>query len=417
MSSKPSDIPSPVGGGLGRGHDGQSPGHGPLPSSPLKGEGLKIQFIDLAAQQRRIKPQLDAAIARVLAHGGYIMGKEVGEFEKQLCAFTGAKYALSCSNGTDAITLALMAYNVQAGDAVFCPSFTFAATAEVVALRGATPVFVDSLPDTFNMDPKSLEAAITVATQNGLRPRGVIPVCLFGQPPVYAEIKKIAQAHGLFLIGDCAQGFGGEINGQQVPNLADITTTSFFPAKPLGCYGDGGAVFTDNKELYDIMVSLRVHGKGTDKYDNVRVGLNARLDTLQAAILIEKLAIFPDEILARNRIAARYTQGLNDVITTPHVPAGYTSVWAQYTLLAKNETARDSIVAALKTAGIPTMVYYPKPLHQQTAYKTYPTATGGALPICEGLALRVFSLPMHPYLDEATMDYIIGKLRDVLARQ
>ena len=239
-------------------------------------------------------------------------------------------------------------------------------------------------------------------------------MCLFGQPADYHAVKKIADAHDLFVIGDAAQGFGGVINGNQVPHIADITTTSFFPAKPLGCYGDGGAVFTDNKELYDIMVSLRVHGKGTDKYDNVRVGLNARLDTLQAAILIEKLAIFPDEVVARNRIAERYTAALSDVITTPHVPAGYTSVWAQYTLIAKSEKARDSIQASLKEAGVPTMVYYPKPLHQQTAYKIFPTATGGALPVCEDLALKVFSLPMHPYLDEPTQDYIIAQVREAV---
>lgn len=371
----------------------------------------KIEFIDLAAQQRRIKPKLDAAIARVLAHGGYIMGKDVAEFERQLSAFCGATYSLSCSNGTDAITLALMAYDVGPGDAVFCPSFTFASTAEVVALRGATPVFVDSLADTFNMDPASLEQAIAATKASGLKMRGIIPVCLFGQPADYHAIKKIADANGLFVIADCAQGFGGVINGQQVTMVADITTTSFFPAKPLGCYGDGGAVFTNNKELHDIMASLRVHGKGTDKYDNVRVGLNARLDTLQAAILIEKLAIFPDEIIARNRVADRYTAALKNVITTPHVPAGYTSVWAQYTLQAPSEAARTALQAKLKDAGIPTMVYYPKPLHQQTAYKMHPTATGGALPVCEAMATRVFSLPMHPYLDDATVDYICDTLK------
>lgn len=384
-----------------------------------------IEFIDLAAQQRRIKPQLDAAIARVLAHGGYIMGKEIGEFEQQLSAFCGAKFSLSCSNGTDAITLALMAYDVGPGDAIFCPSFTFAATAEVVALRGATPVFVDSLPDTFNMDPASLEQAIAVAKAKGLKPRGVIPVCLFGQPADYETLLKIAQRHALFTIADAAQGFGGVHHGKQVPMIADITTTSFFPAKPLGCYGDGGAVFTNDKALYDIMASLRVHGKGTDKYDNVRVGLNARLDTLQAAILIEKLAIFPDEIIARNRVADRYTAGLRDVIATPHVPAGITSVWAQYTLIAASEEARAAIQAKLKAAGVPTVVYYPKPLHQQTAYRDYPTATclreagaslrhrqaGGALPVCEDLSRRVFSLPMHPYLEDATIDYIVAQVR------
>lgn len=373
----------------------------------------KIDFIDLAAQQRRIKDKLDAAIQRVLAHGGYIMGKEVAEFEKQLSAFCGAKHSLSCSNGTDAITLALMAYDIGPGDAVFCPSFTFAATAEVVALRGATPVFVDSLADTFNMDPASLEAAIEVAKKAGLKLRGVIPVCLFGQPADYAAIRKIADANGLFLIADSAQGFGGVYHGQQMPMIADVTTTSFFPAKPLGCYGDGGAVFTNDQKLYDIMSSLRVHGKGSDKYDNVRVGLNARLDTLQAAILIEKLAIFPDEIVTRNRIAKRYSDGLKDVLIVPHVPAGLTSVWAQYTLVAKDEAQRTAIQAKLKDAGVPTMVYYPKPLHQQTAYNMYPTA--GTLRVCEDLALRVFSLPMHPYLEDATLDYIIAEVKKAAA--
>ena len=374
----------------------------------------KIDFIDLAAQQQHIKPKIDAAIQRVLAHGGYIMGKEVGEFEAQLSAYTGSTYSLSCSNGTDAITLALMAYDIGPGDAVFCPSFTFAATAEVVALRGATPVFVDSLADTFNMDPKSLEAAIAVAKAKGLKLRGIIPVCLFGQPADYDAIMPIAKAHNMFVIGDCAQGFGGVYKGKQVPMIADVTTTSFFPAKPLGCYGDGGAVFTNNKEIYDIMASLRVHGKGSDKYDNVRVGLNARLDTMQAAILIEKLAIFPEEVIARNRVADRYTAALKDVLVTPHVPEGLTSVWAQYTLVAKSEADRTAIQASLKAAGVPTMVYYPKPLHQQTAYNMYPTATNGALPVCEDLALRVFSLPMHPYLDDATVDYITSKVREAV---
>lgn len=369
-----------------------------------------IQFIDLAAQQQRIKPQVDAAIQRVLAHGGYIMGKEVAEFEKQLCAFTGAAYSLSCSNGTDAITLALMAFDVGPGDAVYCPSFTFAATAEVIALRGATPVFVDNLPDTFNIDPASLEAAIA-STPAGLKPRGIIAVDLFGQPADYDAIKKIAQAHGLFTIADSAQGFGGEYKGARSGTLADITTTSFFPAKPLGCYGDGGAVFTDNKELADIMGSLRVHGKGSDKYDNVRIGLNARLDTMQAAILIEKLAIFESEIEARNRVASRYTAALKDIIQTPSVADDYLSVWAQYTLVAKDEAERTHLQDGLKAAGIPTMVYYPKPLHQQTAYSQYPTATGGALPVCEAQAKQVFSLPMHPYLDDATVDYITSSLR------
>lgn len=372
----------------------------------------KIDFIDLAAQQRRIKPKLDAAIARVLAHGGYIMGKDVADFEKQLSAFCGAVHSISCSNGTDAITLALMAFDVGPGDAVFCPSFTFAATAEVVALRGASPVFVDSLPDTFNIDPADLKAKIVAVKKEGkLKPRGIIPVDLFGLPADYETIRAIANEYNMFVIADSAQGFGGEYKGKRTGTLADITTTSFFPAKPLGCYGDGGAVFTESAELADKMQSLRVHGKGSDKYDNVRVGLNARLDTLQAAILIEKLAIFADEIDARNRIAARYTERLGAVCETPHIPSGYRSVWAQYTLKARDEAQRTQLQTRLKDAGIPTMVYYPKPLHQQTAYKPY---ASGRLPVCEDLATRVFSLPMHPYLEDATLDYICEQVKAAL---
>lgn len=374
----------------------------------------EIQFIDLAAQQRRIKPKLDAAIARVLAHGGYIMGREVTELEAQLSAFCGAQYSLTCSNGTDALSLVLMAKNVGPGDAVICPSFTFAATAEVVALRGATPIFADIEADSFNLDPASLEAAIQVAKDKGLNPVGIIPVDLFGQPANYAEINKIAEHHALWVMADSAQGFGGSVDGVKSGSLAYVTTTSFFPAKPLGCYGDGGAVFTNDKALYDVMTSLRVHGKGTDKYDNVRVGLNARLDTLQAAILIEKLAIFGDEIEQRQRVATRYSDGLRDVLATPHVPAGMVSAWAQYTLVAKDSAARTSIQAKLKEAGVPTMVYYPLPLHQQTAYNMHPTATGGALPVCEDLAKRVFSLPMHPYLEDATIDYIVNAVREAI---
>ena len=370
-----------------------------------------IQFIDLAAQQARIKPKLDAAIARVLAHGGYIMGKEVGELEKQLSAFCGAEYTLSCSNGTDALTLVLMAKNVGPGDAVLCPSFTFAATAEVVALRGATPIFLDIESDSFNIDPAQIDAGVAEAKARGLNPVGIIPVYLFGLPPDYARIHPLAEKHGLWVMGDAAQGFGSEIDGVRAGNLTYVTTTSFFPAKPLGCYGDGGAVFTNDKALYDTMCSIRVHGKGSDKYDNVRVGLNARLDTLQAAILIEKLAIFADEIKERQRVANRYSAGLRGVLKPPEVPANMLSAWAQYTLVATSEAQRTQIMERLKDAGVPTMIYYPKPLHQQTAYRMHPTATGGALPVCEDLANRVFSLPMHPYLDDATIDYIVAAVR------
>ena len=370
-----------------------------------------IQFIDLPAQQARIKPKLDAAIAHVLAHGGYIMGREVGELEKQLSAFCGAEYTLSCSNGTDALTLVLMAKNVGPGDAVLCPSFTFAATAEVVALRGATPIFLDIEADSFNIDPAQIDAGVAEAKARGLNPVGIIPVYLFGLPPDYARIHPLAEKHGLWVMGDAAQGFGSEIDGVRAGNLTYVTTTSFFPAKPLGCYGDGGAVFTNDKALYDTMCSIRVHGKGSDKYDNVRVGLNARLDTLQAAILIEKLAIFADEITERQRVANRYSAGLRDVLKTPEVPANMLSAWAQYTLVAESEAQRTQIMERLKDTGVPTMIYYPKPLHQQTAYRMHPTATGGALPVCEDLANRVFSLPMHPYLDDATIDYIIAQVR------
>lgn len=370
-----------------------------------------IQFIDLAAQQVRIRSKIDAAIARVLDHGNYIMGKEVAEFEKQLSAFCGATYSLTCSNGTDALSLVLMAKNVGPGDVVFLPSFTFAATAEVVALRGATVMFLDIEERSFNIDPASLEKGIERATSLGLKPVGIIPVYMFGLPPDYSRIHPLAEKHGLWVMGDAAQGFGSSIDGVKAGKLTYVTTTSFFPAKPLGCYGDGGGVFTDDKELYDIMCSLRVHGKGSDKYDNVRVGLNARLDTIQAAILIEKLAIFGNEIEERQRVANRYTEGLKDCLLTPVVPEGMVSAWAQYTLIAKDEAHRSQIQNKLKEAGIPTMVYYPKPLHQQTAYKMHPTATGGALAVCEDLATRVFSLPMHPYLSNEEVDRIIAAVR------
>jgi dTDP-4-amino-4,6-dideoxygalactose transaminase len=375
----------------------------------------KIEFVDLAAQQARIRLKIEAAIAKVLAHGHYIMGPEVAELERQLSAFCGAKYTLSCSNGTDAMTLVLMAKNVGPGDAVLVPSFTFAATAEVVALRGATPIFIDILPDTFNLDPAQIEAGVAVAKKQNLKPVGIIPVYLFGLPPDYARIHPLAEKHGLWVMGDAAQGFGSSVNGKFAGSLTQVTTTSFFPAKPLGCYGDGGAVMTDDAELFSIMESLRVHGKGMEKYDNVRIGLNARIDTLQAAILMEKLAIFSDELKQRQRIAAYYSAGLEDVITVPRVPENMISAWAQYTLLAASVDARSKIQATLKESGIPTMIYYPKPLHQQTAYRHFPTATGGSLPVSEDAAARVFSLPMHPYLDEATLAYIVAVTRAAIA--
>jgi dTDP-4-amino-4,6-dideoxygalactose transaminase len=371
-----------------------------------------IPFIDLAAQQALIRDKVDAAIARVLDHGQYIMGPEIGELERQLADFCGAKHVVACSSGTDALALCLMAKGVGSGDAIFCPSFTFAATAEVVAWLGATAYFVDILEDTYNMDPPSLKMAIAQARKAGHRPAGVMSVDLFGLPADYDSIEPIAAENGLWLLCDAAQGFGATYKGRKVGTIGDMTATSFFPAKPLGCYGDGGAIFTDDAALAELLRSLLFHGKGEDRYDNIHIGMNGRMDTIQAAVLIEKLALFADEIEARNRIAARYNSALADVVIVPHVPEAHVSVWAQYTLRLKHG-ARAGVLAKLKEAGVPTAVYYPKPVHQQTAYRHFPLA-GNGLPVSDRLAGEVFSLPMHPYLDEATQDRIITAVRDAV---
>lgn len=371
-----------------------------------------IAFIDLAAQRRRIGAAMDEAILKVVNHGGYIMGPEVKQFEADLAAFCGARHVISCANGTDALALVLMAKGVQPGQAILCPSFTFAATAEVVAWLGAVPVFVDCLPETFNMDPASLEQGIATARGLGLVPVGVMPVDLFGQPADYDAIEQICAREGLWVLCDAAQSFGAEYRGRKLGTIGMATSTSFFPAKPLGCYGDGGAVFTDDDELAAVMRSLRVHGQGSDKYDNVRVGMNGRLDTMQAAVLIEKLKIFPDEITARQRVAQRYAAMLGDVVSVPTVLEGCTSVWAQYTLRLAGRD-RDAFAATLKANGVPTAVYYPKPLHQQTAYRKFPSA-GNGLPVSERLAAEVISLPMHPYLEEAVQDRIVSAVREAL---
>ena len=371
-----------------------------------------IAFIDLAAQRRRIGAAMDEAILKVVNHGGYIMGPEVKELEADLATFCGARHVISCANGTDALALVLMAKGVKPGQAILCPSFTFAATAEVVAWLGAVPVFVDCLPETFNMDPASLEQGIATARGLGLAPVGVMPVDLFGQPADYDAIEQICAREGLWLLCDAAQSFGAEYRGRKLGTIGMATSTSFFPAKPLGCYGDGGAVFTDDDELAAIMRSLRVHGQGSDKYDNVRVGMNGRLDTMQAAVLIEKLKIFPDEIAARQRVAQRYAAMLGDVVSVPTVLEGCTSVWAQYTLrVADND--RDALVTTLKAKGVPTAVYYSKPLHLQTAYRKFPSA-GNGLPVSERLAATVISLPMHPYLEPTVQDNIIYIVREAL---
>jgi dTDP-4-amino-4,6-dideoxygalactose transaminase len=380
-----------------------------------------IPFIDLAAQQVRIKPRIDAAIQKVLAHGAYVMGPEVRTFEERLADFGRAAFALSCANGTDALALPLMAWEIGAGDAVFCPSFTFAATPEVIPWTGATPVFVDILPDTYNLDPDHLEAAIEAVKAKGeLKPAAVIAVDLFGQPADYPRIAAICRRHGLKLIADSAQGFGCTLNGDHPIRWADAATTSFFPAKPLGGYGDGGAVLTEDEALFERMDSLRVHGKVVKsdinghplahdpKYLNMRIGMNSRLDTLQAAILLEKLAVFADEIDRRQAVAARYEDGLHGhVLATPRVIEGGVSVWAQYVI---EHHDRDGLAAHLKTLGVPTAVYYPVPMHRQSPYAGFPVGPGG-LPVSEAKSANVLALPMHAYLSEEVQDHIIEGVR------
>jgi dTDP-4-amino-4,6-dideoxygalactose transaminase len=347
-----------------------------------------------------------------LNHAQFILGPEVRTFEAELAAFCGAKHVVSCASGTDALVLALRARGIGPGDAVICPSFTFCATAEVAALVGATPIFVDVDEATFNIDAKGIAGAIEVAKGLGLKPKAVIPVDLFGLAADHAAVAAAAEAEGLFILDDAAQGFGAAFNNRRLGTFGHATATSFFPAKPLGCYGDGGAVMTDDAEMADIMRSLRMHGHGSDRYDNVRIGLASRLDTIQAAVLIEKLKIFPDEIAARDRVARRYAEGLAGAAVTPVVPAGMTSVWAQYTLRVPGGR-RDALAAALKAEGIPTAIYYPIPLHLQQAYRHYPVGKGGVA-VSAKLAGEVISLPMHAYLDEQTQDRIIEAVRRML---
>ena len=363
-----------------------------------------VALVDLAAQQASIRHRLEAAVARVLDHGHYIMGPEVGEVEERLAAFCGSRHAVGCASGTDALALALMALELAPRDAVLVPSFTFAATAEVVAWLGAAPVFVDVEEDSFNLDPGGLEAGLLAARRAGLRAVGVIAVDLFGQPADHELIGRFADAHGLWLIADAAQSFGASWGGRPVGTLAKLTTTSFFPAKPLGCYGDGGAVFCDDGRLAAMLRSLRVHGQGEDKYDNVRIGINGRLDTLQAAILLEKLKIFPEEVVRRQLVADRYGNGLPSALRLPRLTARATSVWAQYTV---RTIERDRLRAELAAQSIPTAVYYPRPLHRQTAYARFPRAIGGC-PTAERLAREVLSLPMHPYLEPPVQERIIA---------
>jgi len=373
-----------------------------------------IPFIDVLAQRRRLGRAIDEAVARVLNHCQFILGPEIRELETQLAAYCGVRHAISCASGTDALTLVLLAKGVGSGDAVFCPSFTFAATAEVVALIGATPVFVDVEEATFNIDAASLERAISTARKLGLKPKAVLPVDLFGLPANHDSIAEVAEDSGLFVLDDAAQGFGAAYKGSKLGKFGLATTTSFFPAKPLGCYGDGGAVFTDDDTLAETIRGLRVHGQMPGKSEFSHIGMTGRLDTIQAAVLIEKLKIFPEEIEARNLAARRYSEKLGNVAIVPLVPQGYTSVWAQYTIrLAPG--LRDGLAAALRAEGIPTAIYYAKPPHRHEAYKRFPIADGG-LPITDKLADEVISLPMHAYLDETTQDRIIDAVKRALSR-
>jgi dTDP-4-amino-4,6-dideoxygalactose transaminase len=363
-----------------------------------------IPFIDLQAQRRRLGAPLERAISAAVEGGQWIMGPQVRALEEELAHFAGVKHAIACANGTDALLIILRAWEVGPGDAVFVPAFTFAASAEVVALVGAIPVFVDVLEDTFNMAPASLSAAIEMVRREGdLRPRVVMPVDLFGQAADYRALEPIAARENLLMLCDTAQGFGALLDGKRTGAIGDASSTSFFPAKPLGCYGDGGCSFTNDDGLAELLRSIRVHGQGADKYDNVRIGVNSRLDTIQAAILLEKLKIFPDELEMRERIACRYSSAFtrSNSVRIPHVIDGAQSTWAQYTIQVPE---RDRLKADLDARGIPAQIYYLTPLSAQLGYRAFPSAP---LPVSTALGRTVISLPMHPYLDEATQDMII----------
>ena len=374
-----------------------------------------MQFIDLKSQYENLKDEINTNIQNVLNSGQYMMGDYIQQLEKELAEYVGVKYCVTCANGTDALQLALMAWNIKQGDAVFVPSFTFYSTAEVVSLVGATPIFIETDPKTFNMDSNHLEKAIKdIISEGKLTPKVIIPVDLFGQPADYNQIINIAHKYNLYVLEDGAQGFGGSINEKMACSFGDIATTSFFPAKPLGCYGDGGALFTDSEEFYQLLISLRVHGKGTFKYDNVRVGMNSRLDTIQAAILLPKLHAFKEyELDKRNQYAKLYTECLKEYVKTPYVPNGYVSSWAQYTILLNSEDERNYLQQKLKEKDIPTMIYYPTPMHKQSVYKDYSFHLD-ELKKCEAISKTCLSLPMHPYLDNETIVNIVNILTIIL---
>lgn len=373
-----------------------------------------MQFIDLHRQYDQIDEKVKTGILNVLDHKRFIMGQEVKDLEKRLAEYVGVKHAICCASGTDALVIPLMAYGVKKDDAIFVPSFTFFASAESVSLAGATPVFVDCDENTFNLSVDSLRKAIEhVKAEGKLNLKGIIAVDLFGLPADFEAIKEIADEHGMFLMEDGAQGFGGNIGGRKACSFGNVASTSFFPAKPLGCYGDGGAIFTNDDELAAKIHSIHVHGQGTDKYDNVRLGLNSRLDTMQAVVLDAKMDIFDDELIKRNKVAAMYTEELKDVLDTPVVPEGFYSSWAQYTLKVRDGQSREEILEKLKAEGIPTAVYYPIPIHQSTAYADI-AADQIELKVTEEVAKKVFSIPMHPYLEEVEIKQICDAIKRIV---
>jgi len=373
-------------------------------------EFRRIDFIDLKTQQKRIRDSLEQRIKKVMDHGAYIMGPEIAELEEKLAHYVGVKHCIVCGSGTDALLMPLMAYGIKPGDAVFTSPFTFIATAEVVALLGATAVFVDIDPRTYNIDPIKLEEEIQKFLKNnsGRKARGIIPVDLFGQTADYDPIEAVAKKYNLFVLQDAAQSFGATYKGRKAGSMGNVAATSFFPAKPLGCYGDGGAIFCNDDAMLVQLRSIRVHGQGSDKYNNVRIGINGRLDTMQAAVLLAKMEIFDEEVHLRNSIAARYTQKLQHSVTTPFVPKDYVSVWAQYSVLVQQ---RDEMINRLKSRGVPTAVYYPKPLHLQEAFSSLGYQRGD-FPVSERIADSIFSVPMHPYLREDVQDYIVKSIAE-----
>lgn len=376
-----------------------------------------MEFRDLKRQYEALKDKIDAALTGVAASGEFIGGQRVRELESELAEYVGVRHSVSCANGTDALVMALSAWGVTGGDAVFVPDFTFFATAEAVACAGATPVFVDVLPDTFNMDAESLEDAVRkVAAAGEYKPKAVIPVDLFGLPADYAAIKKVAESYGLLALEDAAQAFGGGIGDKRAGSFGDAAAVSFFPAKPLGCYGDGGAVFTDDDRTAAVIESLRCHGMGRDKYDNVRIGRNSRLDAVQAAVLLVKLEAFKAyELQSVNRIARRYTRGLSGIVKTPVIPDGYYSSFAQYTVTLESKRLRDALKLALKRRGIPSAVYYRRPLHAQRAFAHLPY--DGGCPVAERLCDTALSLPMHPYLTDDEVDAVVCAVRECIEAQ